>query len=177
MRKTIVCTILFLSLIAIDLGDDSRFQLVPQDEQASIQNTLIPSLKLMNRDELKQQVRNLKLERPRSLFWKSTPRKLSWDFPIPSPARRTKRIHTQSKKNSRKRKLEGPDSKNAFPFIWKPLKIKNSSISDTIIQPYIEPENAAQGITILPNEIAAQEENKGPTIKAENNLRRKRRVL
>jgi len=168
---------LCLSLIAAELSSESSPQLIPSDQKFSIANSLIEPISSIDRTDLKKQSKSAKPQNRKMLFWKSTPRKLTWDFPIPSPARRAKRVHTHAKGNSRRRRLDGPDSKRAFPFIWKPLKIKNSKVSDTVIKPYIEPENAAQGITLVPNEIAAQEQNIGPTIKAENNLRLKRQVL
>ena len=168
---------LCFSLIAAELSSESNPQLIPREEKFSIANSLIEPISPTDRTDLKRQSESAKPQNRKMLFWKSTPRKLSWDFPIPSPARRAKRVHTHAKGNSRRRRLDGPSSKTPFPFIWKPLKIKESNVSDTVIRPYIEPENAAQGITLVPNEVAAQEENIGPTIKAQNNLRLKRQVL
>ncbi len=91
-------------------------------------------------------------------------RNLSWDlnYPVARKAKRTQKTRREIKKI---RKLDGPGSSTPFPFIFKPLVIKDSDFADTIIKPYLEPENAAHGVTIIPNLINAQDQNKGPDVK------------
>ena len=89
------------------------------------------------------------------------PRKLGWDFPLPTPARQTPLKKTSASKDKKVKGQEArmtPNSKpKPFPYLGMTYEISNSPYEKTILVPYLEPENASKGTTVDAHVIIAQD--------------------